>query len=343
MTNQGLVKMNLLSWFTRVALLAALAVAAALDVAHAEPLVIYSGRGESLVGPIFEAFTAESGIEVDVRYNKTPAIATQVLTERQDSAADVIFLQESGYLGTLAANGLLATLPRSVLGQVDPRFRDEQGRWIGTSGRARVLVYNTQQLAPEDLPRSLSELRDPKWKGKLGWAPGNASFQAHVSALRHLWGEAQTRSWLESVGENNPTVYPKNSPQVRAAASGEIQIGWVNHYYLLRAKNSNPEIAAANYSFPTASDAGNILMVAGVAVREGTPRMQDALALVSFLTGERAQRMFAEDGFEYPTRVGAPTHADVPPLDSLRLATIDQSALTDVGPTLELLRDLGLQ
>ena len=305
--------------------------------------MIYSGRGESLVGPIFEAFSRETGVEVDVRYNKTPAIATQVLTERGDSAADVILMQESGYLGTLAENDLLATLPSALLNAVDPRFRDPEGRWIGTSGRARVLVYNTQQLRPEDLPRSLADLGDSKWRGKLGWAPGNASFQAHVSALRHLWGEDKTRQWLKRVSGNQPTVYPKNSPQVRAAATGEIQIGWVNHYYLLRAKSSNPEIPAANYNFPAEADAGNVLMIAGVAIRKGSKRVEDALVLVRFLTGEAAQRAFAQDGYEYPTRIGVKTHDDVPALDTLQLANVDQASLTDVAPTLELLRELGLQ
>lgn len=335
--------MKKLRWIALVLLVATSAMTLPVVGAHAEPLVVYSGRGESLVGPIFQAFTAESGIEVDVRYNKTPALATQVLAEGADSAADVILLQESGYLGALAANDLLAELPRSVLGQVDGRFRDPAGRWIGTSGRARVLVYNTTKLQPGDLPRSLDQLRDPKWKGKLGWAPGNASFQSHVSALRHLWGLDRTREWLEAVGRNEPTVYPKNSPQVRAASTGEIQIGWVNHYYLLRAKKANPKLPAANYNFPAVSDAGNILMLAGVAVRQGTPSSEAALELVSFLTGPTAQQMFAQNGFEYPTRIGVATHADVPPLEMLELANVDQAALTDVAPTLKLLRELGLQ
>lgn len=335
--------MNKLSWIALTFLLLASSAALTMDSGPSEALVVYSGRGESLVGPIFEAFTKASGIELDVRYNKTPAIATQVLAEGNESAADVIFLQESGYLGALAENGMLATLPRSVLGQVDPRFRDADGRWIGTSGRARVLVYNTKTLTPADLPSKLEDLGDPKWKGKLGWAPGNASFQAHVSALRELWGLEKTREWLAAVEKNQPTVYPKNSPQVRAASTGEIQIGWVNHYYLLRAKNADPAIPAANYSFPTENDPGNILMIAGVGIREGSPRTENAIRLVTFLTGEAAQTRFAQDGYEYPTRVGVKTHADVSPLDTLQLADIDQAVLTDVAPTLELLRELGLQ
>lgn len=307
----------------------------------AESLVVYCGRGEALVDPILKGFEASTGVELDVRYNQTPALATQLLNEGVQSPADVIFLQESGYLGGLASAGLMARLPDAVTAQVDPRFRDPEGRWVGTSGRARVLVYNTRSVREEELPERLAELSDPRWKGRVGWAPGNASFQAHVSALRHLWGESETRAWLQAMQSLDPVVYPKNSPQVKAAAAGEISIGWVNHYYLYRLWK--PGFTAANYSFPIRGDAGNILMVAGAGVREGSPKQALASRLIGYLVGERAQRAFAEEGFEYPTRPGVPTHPRVPPLDSLGLARIDPAYLTDLAPTLELLRELGLQ
>ncbi len=304
-------------------------------------LVVYCGRGEALVGPILEAFEADTGVRLDVRYNKTPALATQLLNEGPDSPADVIFFQDSGYLGALAARGFLQELPQDLLTRVDPRFRDAHGRWIGVSGRARVLVYNPSLVATDQLPATLWELKDPKWKGRLGWAPGNSSAQAHISALRHLWGEAKTRTWLEGMQANAPIVYPKNAPQVRAAAAGEIAIGWVNHYYLHRLKR--PDFAAANYSFSTPGDAGNILMVAGVGVRTGSPRVAAAHRLMAFLTSATVQERFSAENFEYPTRPGVPTHPDVPPLAQLNLAAVDQTFLADVGPTLALLQELGLQ
>ena len=309
--------------------------------AEPAPVVVYSGRGESLVGPLFERYEKETGRRLDVRYNDTAAIATRLGVEGADSAADVVFLQDSGYLGALSKAGLLETLPEETLSAVDPRFRDAEGHWVGTSGRARVMVYSTEAVSKEELPSRLEDLPNAKWKRRLGWAPGNSSFQAHVSVLRHVWGEDKTRSWLEAMKAVDPVVYPKNSPQVIAAANDEIAIGWVNHYYLRRLWE--PDMKAANAGFAQAGDAGNVMMVSGVAIRKGSERQQDAERFVAWLVGPSAQQYFAEKTFEYPTRPGVPTDPGIPSLSSLGLAEIDQAWLADVGPTLVLLEELGLQ
>ena len=305
------------------------------------PVVVYSGRGESLVGPLFARLEAETGVDVEVRYGDTPELVTLMLTEGEQSPADIIFAQDSGHLGALSGRGMLATLDGELLGQVDERFRDEAGAWIGTSGRARVLVYNTASLSPESLPSSLKELADPRWKGKLGWAPGNGSFQSHVSALRHMWGEEETKAWLTAVAANEPTVYPKNSPQVEAAHEGAIQIGWVNHYYLHRKKTDGYK--AENYSFSADGDAGNVLMLAGMGIRAGSPRAEDAAKVIAFMVSPTAQEYFAQETFEYPTRPGVKTRDGVPPVEELHLAEVEQSWLADLGPTRAMLQELGLQ
>lgn len=310
------------------------------EAAPVDPVVIYSGRGESLVGTLFERLETDLGIDVEVRYGDTPELVTLMLTEGAESPADIIFAQDSGHLGALANRNMLAQLDAALLSQADARFQDAGGRWVGTSGRARVLVYNTD-LPAENLPQTLKDLADPRWKGKLGWAPSNGSFQAHVSALRHIWGEDETKAWLQAVAANEPTVYPKNSPQVEAAAAGAIQIGWVNHYYLHRKMTEGYK--AANYSFVAAGDAGNVLMLAGMAIREGSDRVSDAEKVIGWMLSETAQNAFAQENFEYPTRPGIATHANVPPIDELRLATVEQAWLADLGPTRAMLQELGLQ
>jgi iron(III) transport system substrate-binding protein len=324
-------------------LLALLALLAAPPLAAGDDdtLIIYSGRSEALVSELLDRFTAETGIRVQVSYQKTPALATQLLTEGADTPADLFFAQDSGYLSVLAERGLLRDLPGALLEQVDPAFRDPDGRWIGTSGRARVLVYSPERVRAAELPRSLADLADPKWKGRLGWAPGNASFQAHLSALRHSWGEDRTREWLEAVRANQPVVYPKNSPQVKAVASGEIDLGWVNHYYLHKLKAQVGE-RAANYSFAAAGDPGNVLMASGIGILASSAKADSARKLIAFLVSPDAQRYFAQETFEYPTRPGVPTHADVPAIGELNLARIDQGSLTDLQPTLRMLQSLGL-
>ena len=175
-----------------------------------ESLTLYSGRSQVLIEPLLKEFTKQSGIQVEVRYDKsTQNLATRLLSEGAQTKADVFFAQDSGYLGALAKQKVLAQLPDALLGLVPETHRDAQGKWIATSGRARVLVYDPSAVKPDDLPKTLSELTDSKWKDKLGWAPGNASFQAHVSALRHLWGEEKTADWLKKMASLNPKTYPK--------------------------------------------------------------------------------------------------------------------------------------
>ncbi len=202
----------------------------------AEPvtLTVYSGRSESMVGPLFERLPEDAPFKVEVQYGKTAEMVTRLIAEGEQSPADVIFAQDSGHLGVLAARDVLEPLPQSLLSQADSRFVDPEGKWVGTSGRLRVLVYNSEKLNEETLPKSIEELADPKWKGRLGWAPTNGSLHAHIGALRHAWGDEKTQEWLKAVQANAPTRYPKNSPQVAAANEGTIDIGWVNHYYLHR-------------------------------------------------------------------------------------------------------------
>lgn len=309
--------------------------------ADASALVVYCGRGEALVAQLLDEFQKQSGVRLDVRYGATPTLAAQLRVEGDKSPADVIFAQECGALGALAEAGALAPLPADVLARVEPRFRDAGGRWVATSGRARVLVHDTDRVKVEDLPRRLEDLADPRWKGRIGWAPGNASFQAHVSALRHAWGEERTRAWLAAVQKNEPKVYPKNGPIVQAVAAGEVDLGWVNHYYLHRLRR--PGWRVANASFAEAGDVGNVLMISGVGVRAGSPRAGAAARFVTWLLSDDAQRYFAQETFEYPVATDVPTHPQVSPLASLRLATVDPVHLTDLEPTLEMLRGLGLQ
>ena len=303
-------------------------------------LTIYSGRGESLVGKLFEQLPNDVPFELEVQYGNTAEMVTRLMTEGEQSPADVIFAQDSGHLGVLSKRGLLAELSETTLAQVDPQFRDGQGKWVGTSGRLRVLVYNQDKLPEDRLPRSLKDLADPKWKGKLGWAPTNGSFHAHVSALRHGWGDDETRDWLTAVQANLPTAYSKNAPQVVAAQDGAIELGWVNHYYLHRLNKDGRK--AQNWSFPESQDLGNILMVSGVGVRAGSPNKEATEAFVMWLLSPSVQNYFAQEGFEYPTRPGISTHPDVPPLKPDQLAQVKQDHLADLASTREMLSQLGL-
>lgn len=302
---------------------------------------MYSGRAEVLVAPLFERFTKETGIAVELRYGQsTQELATRLAAEGAQTEADIFFAQDSGYLGALAAAGHLRALSPAIVELTPAEYRDAKGMWVPTSGRARVLAYSPERVKAEDLPKTLDALADPKWKGRIGWAPQNASFQAHVSALRHLWGEEQTRTWLERMKKAEPRVYAKNGLIVQAISSGEIDLGWVNHYYLYKLRSSDPGLKASNASF-VAGDAGNLLMLAGAGISAHSKKVEAAEKLLAFLLSEESQKYFAEKDFEYPVRSGMSPPAEVPPLGDA-LIRVEQAHLADVAPTVAMLRALEL-
>jgi iron(III) transport system substrate-binding protein len=304
-------------------------------------VTIYSGRNEELVGPLLEQFEEETGITVEARYGDSAEMANLILTEGENSPADVFFSQDAGALGAVAGEGLLAALPEEVLGSVDERFRSPDGEWVGTSGRARVVVYNTDALSEDDLPDSIFDFTDPEWSGRIGWAPTNASFQAFVTAMRVLEGEDVAREWLEGIQANEPKVYEGNQPALDAVISGEIDVAFINHYYLMQRLAEEPDVAAANH-FLTDGDPGALVNVAGAGILATAPDAENAQAFVEFLVSEQAQHYFAEETKEYPLAAGVETDPALVPLDEIGTPEIDLSDLSDLEGTLELLQEVGI-
>ena len=308
--------------------------------AEAAELTIYSGRNENLVGPLLESYQAMSGVTVNVRYGGTAELAATIMEEGQNSPADIFFGQDASALGALALMGRFTQLPAEILERVDPRFHSGAGDWVGTSGRARVFVYNTDMLSQEDLPNDIWALTDPKWKGKVGWAPTNGSFQAFVTALRMLEGEDRAQEWLEAMIANDVRVYTKNTPIVEATGRGEIELGLVNHYYLYRFLAEAPDFAARNHH-PSAGDAGSMINVAGVGILDTAKDRAAAEAFVAFLLSDEAQAYFAEETNEYPLVAGVATTAEgLLPLADVNTPELDLSDLDDLQGTLELLQEV---
>jgi iron(III) transport system substrate-binding protein len=304
-------------------------------------LVVYSGRTEELVGPIIERFREETGIDVAVRYGDTAEMANLILTESENSPADVYFAQDAGALGAVAEEGLLAALPDETLDAVDERFRSPDGQWVGVSGRARVVVYNTENVSPDELPESIFGFTEPEWSGRIGWAPTNGSFQAFVTALRVLEGEDRAREWLEGIDANEPSVYEGNNPALDAVIAGEIDVAFINHYYLMQRLEEDPDVGAANH-FLTDGDPGALVNVAGVGIVGSTDQADAAQQLVDFLLAEEAQTYFAEETKEYPLAAGVEPVADLPALEELGTPDIDLSELSDLDGTLTLLQEVGI-
>ena len=307
------------------------------------PLTVYSGREEEIVRPLLEQFEQETGIDVEVRYGDSAELAATISEEGGNSPADVFFAQDPGSLGAVEQEGLLAELPGDVLDRVDPRFRDPDGRWIGTSGRVRVVAYNTELLDEGELPDTILGFTDPRWRGKIGFPPTNASFQAFVTAMRLSLGDDETREWLEGIKANDPKLYDKNLPTVEAVGRGEVEVGFVNHYYLFLAKEEDPDLPVANH-FLREGDPGALVSVAGVAILDGTDDREAAERFVAFLLSDAGQRFYAEQAeeAEYPLAGGVEPREGLPPLAELQGPEI---ALDELGPelerTLELLNEVG--
>ena len=218
-----------------VAILAAVIIAPLACGGGDDTLIIYSGRSETLVNLLLQDFKEASGMDVRVKYAGSASIAATVLEEGKNTPADVVFLQDPGSLGSLSDAGMFSELPQDLLDNVDPAFRSPVGHWVGTSGRARTVVYNTSTVDPNTgLPNSIRDFTEPEWHGRVGWAPTNGSFQAFVTAFRVKWGEDAARAWLEGIRANEPREYPNNTSIVKAVARGEVDVGFVNHYYLQR-------------------------------------------------------------------------------------------------------------
>jgi iron(III) transport system substrate-binding protein len=309
---------------------------------EAEALTLYNGRSEELVGPLLEQFTAETGIEVQVRSAGSGELAAQMLTEADASPADVFLSQDAGALGALTNEGLLAPLPEATLGRIPAAYRAQDGTWTGLSGRVRVVIYNPDQIV--EAPDTIDALVTGEYAdGKIGYAPTNASWQSFVTGLRVLRGEDGAREWLEAFADQDPVPFEGNSQVRDAVDAGQIPLGLVNHYYLfeLIAEKGEREVSARN-QFMAPGDPGGLVNVAGAGILNSTDQAEQAQALIDFLVSDPAQQFFAEQTWEYPLVDSVPAPEGLPALDALDPPALDLSDLDSIAQTQALLAEVGL-
>ena len=305
-------------------------------------LTVYSGREEEFVGPLLDQFQEDEGIELDVRYGDSAELAAQILEEGDASPADLFLSQDAGSLGAVAEAGSFVDIDSAVLDRVDERFRSPEGLWVGTSGRARVAAYNTEALSAEELPSRIEDFTAPEWNGRIGFPPTNSSFQAFVAAMIETQGEDAAREFLEGLIANDPQLYEDNSSTVRAVAAGEIDVGFVNHYYIYEVSAEDGDIPVANHFFE-GGDVGALVNAAGVGVMSTSETPEEAGVLVDYLTDEPGQTFFADETFEYPVVPDYQPQEDLVPLEEIQAPDIDLSSLADtIEPALTLLAEVGL-
>ena len=311
-------------------------IAAACSTDDSGTLTVYSGRSEDLIQPLIDRFQEDSGINVTVRYAGSADLAATILEEGDSSPADVFFAQDPASLGAIALDGRFATLPDDMLEKVPATFSDSDGMWVGISGRARVVVYDSTVVDPTTLPPTEDGLTAPEWAGRVGIAPTNGSFLAFVAAKILLNGEAATLAWLEGMAANRAPTFPKNSAIVTAVNGGQVESGLVNHYYLLRALAEDPDAVGRNHFFTTPS-AGSLVMPAGAGILASSAHSDEASEFVAFLLSSDAQTYFADETFEYPLVPGIAANSQLPPIDTIPAPELDLSLL---ATTLDTATDL---
>jgi iron(III) transport system substrate-binding protein len=333
-------KLTLLAAFAAVALVAV--VSSACGGSDDEVLTIYAGRSQDLVNPLLERFSKDTGIKIRVRYGDGTDLALGILEEGNKSPADIYYGQDVGALGALKNQGMLLKIDDEALNKVDPAFRSPDGLWVGTSGRARVITYNTDDIKPETLPSTILDYTKPEWKGRVGIVPRSDGFPEFVTALRFTKGDAFAKQWLTDLNNNGIRTFPNNIAALQAVANDEIDVAFLNHYYLYRFLAERGEkYKARNYYF-TNGDIGGLFLVAGMAIIKTTKHEDAAQKFVDYMLSEYAQEYFAKNDHEYPLVKGVAADPELPDLSSIEPPEIDLSNLNDLKGSLELMRQAGI-
>ncbi|CAA9482383.1 MAG: Ferric iron ABC transporter, iron-binding protein [uncultured Solirubrobacteraceae bacterium] len=302
-------------------------------------LVVYSGRNEALVKPLLDDFAAETRLDISVRFADTTELAGTVIEEGSSPRADVFIGQDAGALARLDERGLLA--PYAATG-VPPRYRSESGTWTGLSARARVLIVNTETLPSGERPKSVFDLVEPRWKGKVA-APDatNASWIGFVSEMRLKEGDAKTRRWLEGMKRNDLAVLGSHTDVRKAVGSGEFDVGLVNHYYVELEKRDNSPVEAI-FTDQEAGGFGVVVNAASGGILKGAEHPEAAKRLMDYLLSRKAQAEFAGRNFEYPVVPGVEAPG-LRPLDEIRGTGVELAKLgPELDSTLKLLDEVGL-
>lgn len=288
-----------------------------------DEVTIYSGRTENLIEPVLDAFACETGIGVAVRWGDSNQLALLIGEEGDRTAADVFLSRSPGPVGFLEAQGLLVAIDPSVLDLVEPAYRSSEGTWVGFSGRKRVLVYNTDELSPDELPGSIFDLTDDRWRDRVAIPATNGSFVDWFTVFRDQYGTEVAEQWLDDMVANGARYYPNNRSIVDAVGRGEIELGLVNHYYNFQAVAASGDSHRAQNHDLADEDIGSLLLITAATITAASDEPGAATELLRYLLSEPVQRYFSEETFEYPLAGGVEPAAVLPPLTGLEVGSID--------------------
>jgi iron(III) transport system substrate-binding protein len=319
----------------------ALAVAGALTLAacggasdKAEPeldptkLTIYSAQHKNLVDAWVKGFEADTGVKVQVRQGKDASMGNQLVAEGDKTPADVFLTENSPAITVVQDAGLLATVDQSTLDQVQEAYRPSSGEWVGIAARSTVLIYNPSKISEAELPASMLDLADPKWKDKWGGAPAGADFQAIVSGMLEAKGEDETKTWLKGL-KDNAKVYQNNIATMKAVNAGEVPMGIMYHYYWYRDQALTKEGSAnTKLHYFKGEDVGAFVSVSAGGVLKASTKQADAQKFLAWVTSAKGQEaLVSSKSMEYAVGEGVASDPALPPLDSLQAPSIDPFTL----------------
>jgi iron(III) transport system substrate-binding protein len=306
-----------------------------------EGITLYSGRIPAAIGPAVDMYEEQAGRDVQVRFAETADLAATLVEEGDASPADVFFAQEPGAIAAVAEAGLLAKLPQDILDRVPTQYRDPEGRWVGVTGRARVIAYNRDVVKRSELPPSPFGLTAPQWKDRVGWSPASSSMQEYVTALRAKYGDERTKQWLEEMVDNGAVAFPDNVTIRDAVAKGEIDVGLINHYYVAQAISEEGSDYPVAVYFPPGG-LGSLMLLTSVGVLESSDRKPEAFAFVRSLLSKQSQAFFTSSSKEYPLAKGVePDPSLSVPIAKIPVSDSSLVDLKELQGTIELMKESG--
>ena len=336
-------------------LLAALALAActpessqeaapvAAGPAPAPSLVLYSGQHEGMANALAEAFTRDTGIEMQVRSGKDGALANQIIEEGARSQADVFITEEPGPIGDLARRGLLLPVPAATLAKAASGFAPADGSWLPWAARSRVYFYNPELIAEADLPASILDLGKPEWKGRFAYAPSGA-FRSTTGYLINRIGPEATLAWLTAIRENG--INEQKNGKVRdSVEAGQHAFGLSNHYYwyILARSAGGADKVTSRVHFLNSEDPGALMLASGAGVLASSRQPEAAQQFLDWLVSpEGGQKIVAENSPQFPLNPEVESGYGLPSIKDLSFPHFDQGELDNVDAASELLKRAGL-
>jgi iron(III) transport system substrate-binding protein len=318
--------------------------APASDEAPSGRLIIYSGRSEPLIQPVIAAFREQHpGIEVLLKSGKNSELANALMEEQNNPQADVFISTEIFTMQALYQAGVFQSYRPAAAGALPAFALGPESQWVGLTQRARVIMYNTSLVSPEDVPQSIFDLTDPRWSGQIAAAgSSNGSMQAQVAAMRSLLGEQAAEEWLRGLLANDVVFFGSHTDVRKAVGQGEFKIGLVNHYYYHLQKEEGSPVGIV-YPDQGEGEIGLFTNLTAVGLIRGSRNPQAAQALIDYLISDEGQQLFAQLNYEYPIASGSVLHADVRPLAGLRQADVNVAeAARQFDETFDLLEKVGL-